>query len=542
MRQVGVQVQDYGTQLCWQAFVDEPGNELGVGLLVHVAQPADLSSLKEPDAPPQPDAIVPAAPLSVSVSWPDDDDGNYGGFVVRGQPIKVVPPKPGYVYAGSQVSRASGQDMGWRCRPETPSDTVIDFSGGGDGSVNTVTIKPPDIEMIDTGAGDGTTEPSVKTLWVGFQTAPGGYSWDSSWDATLQVTLFFRPSQALVKSINDDYNARKDKYNEDRSRLLQETLFKEAADRVNAAGNVRTRVFDDLREEERTVVYRCLIRQLLAVVGITNEDQRIRHVFSELVESLFDVDRMLYFVAPEWWMPRFKPTKHVSPQDVGLGGADQTTFNAQEVVSWGGAKEPRPDNYYVTQDSKPAALGSSLGWLIQLDGDNMRNAFLNAPWVKAVVPIRVGHEFRAVDWLSSSYIEGSDGLDDMYAAENDNERTAIIAALKAHSWDDATLTARYSSLAPGDITILDAIRYIIVRVQAEAATSVTVMTDKTDATLKYLPPDMVFEHGFDPLTGGFRAVGQDPYEVFDQWIEVMPTDQIVPVEVKYDPITGMQVP
>ena len=42
MRQVGVQLQDVGTQLCWQTFVDDPGRELGIAELVHIAQPADL--------------------------------------------------------------------------------------------------------------------------------------------------------------------------------------------------------------------------------------------------------------------------------------------------------------------------------------------------------------------------------------------------------------------------------------------------------------------------------------------------------------------
>ena len=31
------------------------------------------------------------------------------------------------------------------------------------------------------------------------------------------------------------------------------------------------------------------------------------------------------------------------------------------------------------------------------------------------------------------------------------------------------------------------------------------------------------------------------YEIFDQWLEVLPTDQVVPVEVSYDPKTGRQV-
>ena len=30
MRQVGVQVQDIGTYLCWQTYVDDPGKHLGI--------------------------------------------------------------------------------------------------------------------------------------------------------------------------------------------------------------------------------------------------------------------------------------------------------------------------------------------------------------------------------------------------------------------------------------------------------------------------------------------------------------------------------
>jgi hypothetical protein len=41
----------------------------------------------------------------------------------------------------------------------------------------------------------------------------------------------------------------------------------------------------------------------------------------------------------------------------------------------------------------------------------------------------------------------------------------------------------------------------------------------------------VFTEGFDPLEGGFRA--PEPFQIFDQWIEILPTDQIAAVE--YDP-------
>ena len=55
------------------------------------------------------------------------------------------------------------------------------------------------------------------------------------------------------------------------------------------------------------------------------------------------------------------------------------------------------------------------------------------------------------------------------------------------------------------------------------------------------PIDRVYEHGFYPLQGGFRANVGANYEIFDQWLEILPTDQVVPVEVKYDPKTGRQV-
>jgi hypothetical protein len=55
-----------------------------------------------------------------------------------------------------------------------------------------------------------------------------------------------------------------------------------------------------------------------------------------------------------------------------------------------------------------------------------------------------------------------------------------------------------------------------------------------------LATETVYEHGFDPLDQAFKP-NADPYQVFDQWIEVMPTEQIVAVEVSYDPKTDKQV-
>ena len=40
------------------------------------------------------------------------------------------------------------------------------------------------------------------------------------------------------------------------------------------------------------------------------------------------------------------------------------------------------------------------------------------------------------------------------------------------------------------------------------------------------PIDKVYEHGFYPLQGGFKIQpGDQSFEVFDQWVEIVPTDQ-----------------
>jgi len=52
MRQVAVQVQDVGSYLCWQTYVDNPGASLGVAKLMHIAKPAELDGIHAPDEIP----------------------------------------------------------------------------------------------------------------------------------------------------------------------------------------------------------------------------------------------------------------------------------------------------------------------------------------------------------------------------------------------------------------------------------------------------------------------------------------------------------
>ncbi|MBV9326407.1 MAG: hypothetical protein JO352_21795 [Chloroflexi bacterium] len=544
MRQVGIQLQDYGTQLCWQVYVDDVGDALGLPLFVHLATAPDLSNLKAPEQVPVPAAVVKGDGIALTFHWNGRDDSIHN-FMPLCPAVSIVPPA-GYLYDHAEVVIQQGPDWLIRAWPDSPYDETIQIEGVS----GTTTGHPGFISDVDTGAGG--TEPSVNQVLIGVVPGPGGLRDGYSHDFTVQVTPVYKPGKLRLKNVTDTNNANLKAFNEKTKQEYQDALFKTARERIKLASNIQPRDTTDLREEERIVVYRKLVEQLLQIAGITNEDPHVRHVFSEVVESMFDMDSMLYFVAPDWWMPRRQVSSvdalgavgvaDSPPLPFGLGNTDAATFRGADVVGWGGARSYRADDYYITEDSTPAKMGSSLGWLIQLDGDTFRNAFLNAPWVKAVIPLRVGHEWKALDWLSGAQLEGSDGLNALYQETFSGEKATMLADLKAYTnWPDAAMSARYAGLTPAELTILDCIRYLIVKIQEKQLAAQTKIPDPADPTLSYLPTDKVFEHGFDPLVGGFVAEAMAPFEIFDQWIEVLPTDQIVPVEVAYDPKTGLQI-
>lgn len=512
-RQVGVQLQDIGTELCWQTYVDEPGEELGLGRLVHVAQPSDLAGARDPALTAEPAAEATAPPVLFNYEYTFASKLRWrlplGG-------VLVPPPPEGYIFKRAAVAVTAG--------PHWEFDAV-----------------PIDPETIDTG--DGSTEMTYRALEVGLVPGPNGIEDNSHPSFTLAISCFYKPSRRMLNRIRTENDAKIQASTIERERAFREALVKAARERIKAAGQVQPRNFEDLREEERVVIYRTLIRQLLEGSGVdlVSSTPAVRHIFAELVKSMFDVDKMLYFVAPEWWVPRALPasgsTATSGPQEVGLEGFGEATGG------WGGFKSARENNYMITEESTPARVGSSLGWILQLDGDNLRNAFLNAPWVKAIIPIRPGKEWKAFAWLSADAMEGADGLNATYEPSAPDESKRMLDALRKHAWDEPTLVPYYAALKPEELSIRDAIRYLIVRVQIKQQAALEVVRDPGDPTLNYLPTDRVFEHGFDPLGTGFTAQATNPpsFEVFDQWIDVLPTDQIVPVEVAYDPKTGMQI-
>jgi hypothetical protein len=500
MRQIGVQVQDVGTYMCWQTYVDDAGKSLGIANLIHMTKPPDIPADPNPQSVPVPDARIKADPVTITWHYTFDDD-QCPPFVPI-TTVQLIAPRSGYIFDNAEIVVTSGPNWGFRYNPQDSSTTP-------EGETN------------------------VTSVVVGLN---GGFTDDSNPDLTLQFTAFFVPSKALRKTI-DDQNAKiASAATNTQNRAYEEAYFAAAADRIKQARDIKPRPYDELREEERIVVYRALLQDMLTK-GLTFPDDRTRHVVSELLNSIFDIDKMLYFVAPEWWRPRLHSasldlipfTKPDGSTQLGADGKPLMIPDPSHVmgnvleagVSWGGAEAARDSNYYITGDSTPARLGSSLGWLLQLDGDNLRNAFLNSPWVKAVIPIRPHHERAALNWLQQ--VEGTNGIGpgDMYAGPEP---------------------------AFQGLTILEVLQKLADAVDAKHTESITTQqyANPSDPAnnVTSTPVDVVYEQGFDPLQGGFRVAPSPPpkgnFEIFDQWIEILPTDQVVPVEVKYDPKTGRQ--
>jgi hypothetical protein len=500
MRKVGVQVQHIGTRLSWQVFMDLPGTDLGLGELVHVVPAPDLSSLRKPEKPP------PLQPKEVEFTTT---------FTMQKFPgTKNAPHQDAnYTRSGENTGGLTGMhsddnddhivgDAAYNAPPPAPGYTIS--------AIRTVSAKTQggDAQFL---ANYDWIAPSAGAfrLKAQFLNFAGG--------RIITVTVAITWAPPAINPADAQYKADLAAYDLQVADLQRKAYGEAIRNRMKLASNLRRRPPEDLRKEERYTVYGKLIRDLQLFTD--------PHIGSELIRQIFDVDEMLYFAAPDYWRPRpanvpartsASQGRYPVPAVPGLAAAADP-LEGETMASWyshtdhdnvldpsGKATPEWRLNYLVTEDTQPPPFGSSLGWLIQIDGDERRNEFLNAAWVKAVLPIRAGHEIEALQWLGQAKVEGEAGLGQPYPFQPGDP-------------------AEYVGKSMSEVLELLA-------AELQAAN-----TDIANT----LAIEKVFENGFDPLGGGFRRA--EPYQIFDEWLEVLPTDQVVAVEVTYDSQTGKQL-
>jgi hypothetical protein len=306
-------------------------------------------------------------------------------------------------------------------------------------------------------------------------------------EVQMMVELIWKPPAPSTAAST----AQRETWTHDMQRKARKAIVEGVRERVELTSRVRPRGTDDLRAEERSVVYSALMRGLVG-----QRTGRELHTLSEVIKALFDVERMLYFVAPDWWSPRRRAASLKLPTiDIASGNGNQATslpvtLSGADSTRFVQDGDGRRGGYLVTENSEPAPLGRSLGWIAQLDGDDRRNAFLNSPWVQAVLPIRPGREQAAIDFLKQPYVEDAHGLASEFVDEDGN---------------------------PTGKTVEELLR----------ALAGTIRNRQTPDGI-YAAGQAVYENGFRPVDSNVQLGGSE-LDVFAQWVEMVPTRQVVPV-------------
>jgi hypothetical protein len=148
---------------------------------------------------------------------------------------------------------------------------------------------------------------------------------------------------------------------------------------ITERSKIKSRPANDLRREER---YEVMNRMVSYLFGRGDDPSQPSPLEIEYFHRYFEINAIFTYNHPSWWKPRF------ASKTVGL----------------------QREAYEITAESEPAPLGSSLGWLLQLDGDSRRNEFLNSPWARVCVPMQAGREREAIEWLAK-HLEGEVGYD-----------------------------------------------------------------------------------------------------------------------------------
>lgn len=538
MRQVAVQVQDIGTYLCWQTFVDRPGNSLGLSTLVHIAEKPDGQ------IPPPPQDIPEMKPFTnqeiITINCiPTTKDG-----------IKEFDENAldeTYVVCTENDGDHLKEDNGHEYIIQRYHEVILKSKNSGFKLVDLRFAGNPDISLDrEILVGDTIDTGKVKIILntINFRNKVSvALNAESFWevDTANPYYIDLQAKRVAAQKVHDNATTKE----------FETKYITAARERIKLANGIKPRKYEELREEERIVVYRQLIKDLGKEVVYDREGRKEKkgqkeadsdfHVFYELLNSIFDIDKMLYFVAPEWWRAKPITQLNMGSESVKEGGnpnnpddiipSSTTSIPISNFATWGAVRD---NNYLITDDQPyPAKLGSSLGWLLQLDGDNLRNAFLNSPWVKAVIPIRPGKEKEALNWLK--HVEGMNGITekDMYEGPEEEHRGKTLLQVLE---DLATKVKVKHKAALQPKSFPEDDEDLVNTIDPETK---EIIDDRN--IVSSTPIDRVYEHGFYPLQEGFRVNVDKDFQIFDQWIEVLPTDQVVPVEVEYNPKTGRQI-
>lgn len=241
-------------------------------------------------------------------------------------------------------------------------ESITDLEGGGKDDE-----APAPHNELDLGS---SWDPGTRTYTAKIAVLPG----DSP---TVQVAFSYtwKPSDKVMA----DWQAQRDAAAAKITQDLLAQQFEQHKTLITERSKIKSRPANDLRREER---YEVMNRMVSYLFGRGDDPSEPTPLEIEYFHRFFEIGAIFTYNHPSWWKPRF------SSKTVGL----------------------QREAYEITAESEPAPLGSSLGWLLQLDGDSRRNEFLNSPWARVCVPMQAGREREAIQWLAK-HLEGEVGYD-----------------------------------------------------------------------------------------------------------------------------------
>lgn len=340
-----------------------------------------------------------------------------------------VPPRPKGGMDGGQTTSAitiekgpDGVDRYW---------VTIKITVGADRQVTGITIdqisdlSEPDKEDASPSPIQGVPTPSpvfsaATNTWIcKAAVAPG-----NSYSVSVAYTYRWDPAKAIM----DEWEAQRAAAVNTLTQQALTEQFERNKQLITRKSKIRPRPANDLRREER---YEVMNRMVSTMFAHSDNPAVPSPLEIEYFHRYFDIEMMFIYNHPSWWKPRY-----------GAGDA--------------GAGRPA---YEITEESDAASMGSSLGWMLQLDGDTRRNEFLNSPWVRVCLPIRAGREREAIAWLAK-HVEGDIGYNPN--AEPLKGLLMSIEELRSHQNNlgvdgpeyvtvDSTVGAPAAPLSPRDI-------------------------------------------------------------------------------------------
>jgi hypothetical protein len=348
---VKVKVQDIGPAMVWQLYVSQPGAGLARSRFVHFSDHEPIASPGEmPTMPPRPqggtDTGTTSSMIEADLTKP------------LGNPmrifVKLVIPVP-------------------------PDREITAVSIDSMSDLEHLTKDDPAPSPRNGSQADAKMDATKGTFEVKIAVLPG-----DAYSVTVNYTYTWQPSKAILDKWQTDVDAAKAKYAtqelEAREKALRDQ-FERQRSLITEKSKVRPRPASALRKEERYEVMNRMVSHIFRPKG-TGVPGAPSPLEIELFHRYMDVDGIFIYSHPSWWVPRYATNK------TGFG---------------------RPE-YEITAESEPAPVGRSLGWAMQIDGDDRRNEFLNSPWVRVCVPIKPGREREAIAWLAD-HVEGSLGYD-----------------------------------------------------------------------------------------------------------------------------------